>query len=547
MNCFHNNYLISRYTVGLKFFSKRILIRILFITIVVNLNLKAQISPGDLTASHSNLEGMSNCTQCHELGKAVTNAKCLACHSEIKNLIANNEGYHSYSDVKRKDCVNCHSEHHGRNFKIVKFNSDDFNHNKTGYKLTGSHLNVKCTECHQSKFIAKAISKSKRDTYLGLSTECRTCHEDVHESTLGSDCSKCHSTQKFKQAEKFNHNNSRFKLTGSHQKVECNKCHPVEVRNKNTFQKFKGLSFESCRSCHNDVHKGKFGNDCESCHNTSSFHNISRGTFDHDKTNFPLVDKHKTVRCNDCHKTNLSTKIKHDKCTDCHSDFHKGDFRDVSIIRDCNECHSEAGFKPSSFTIEKHASAKFKLTGAHLAVPCQSCHHKTETWHFRNIGNECIECHNNIHSSELSRKYLPDNNCTFCHAADSWKLINFNHSTTNFTLEGKHLNVSCERCHVVITQSGKLIQFASTKQNCESCHNDIHFGQFASENKSNCNNCHGFDNWKPEKFDHEKTKFSLSGAHAKLKCSKCHKVINESGKTFVKYKMEDFRCASCHI
>jgi hypothetical protein len=40
-------------------------------------NLSAQISPGDLSNPHSNLEGISNCTQCHVLGNKQTNEKCL--------------------------------------------------------------------------------------------------------------------------------------------------------------------------------------------------------------------------------------------------------------------------------------------------------------------------------------------------------------------------------------------------------------------------------------------------------------------------------------
>jgi len=56
-----------------------------------------------------------------------------------------------------------------------------------------------------------------------------------------------------------------------------------------------------------------------------------------------------------------------------------------------------------------------------------------------------------------------------------------------------------------------------------------------------------FNNWKPEKFDHEKTKFSLLGAHSKLVCNQCHRLITVEANTFVKYKLEDFKCASCHF
>ena len=69
-----------------------------------------QISPGDLTQAHAHLEGMSNCTQCHDIGSKVSNTKCLDCHKEIKSLVSSNKGYHAHRTVKSKDCFDCHSD-----------------------------------------------------------------------------------------------------------------------------------------------------------------------------------------------------------------------------------------------------------------------------------------------------------------------------------------------------------------------------------------------------------------------------------------------------
>ena len=55
-------------------------------------NIYAQLSPGDLTKAHANLEGLSNCTKCHELGDKVTNTKCLDCHKDINSLISKKYG-----------------------------------------------------------------------------------------------------------------------------------------------------------------------------------------------------------------------------------------------------------------------------------------------------------------------------------------------------------------------------------------------------------------------------------------------------------------------
>lgn len=507
----------------------------------------AQISPGELSNAHKSLEGMSNCTKCHVLGEKVNNSKCLDCHKAVQNLISSGRGYHSSSSVKGQNCWSCHGEHYGRGFKLINFDENKFDHNKAGYTLEGSHKDLDCSKCHQAKFISSSDLKKRKKTYLGLENFCSACHEDSHQKTLGTDCKKCHDTNKFKPAKNFDHNNFKYKLTGSHIKVDCVKCHPRETRNGKDFQKFKDVAFSSCQSCHKDIHQGKFGANCQSCHVTSSFHQINEGTFDHSKTKYPLIGKHRAVRCNDCHKDGISVKPKFEKCVDCHSDYHKGEIALNNSTRDCVDCHNVDGFKPSLFTIEQHKKSAYELSGAHFAVPCQSCHLKEDNWKFKKLGENCIDCHENVHSKELSEKYLPKNNCSSCHETASWRTIKFDHNSTEFKLSGKHADVNCSKCHVKVDENlNKKYLFLSSDKKCESCHNDKHQGQFNEGDESNCQRCHAFNNWKPENFDHNKTRFSLAGAHEKVPCAKCHKPSEKNGQIFIQYKLADFKCASCH-
>ena len=523
------------------------LFKTLFIIIFffVQRNLFPQISPGDLTKAHADLEGLSNCTKCHVLGDQVHNSKCLDCHEEIVELINLRRGYHSSSGVKERNCWSCHSEHHGINFRIINFIPKEFNHNKTGFELSGSHSKPECSSCHTNKFIVNSHLKKRSGTYLGLDKNCVSCHKDFHQETLGNNCSGCHNAEKFKPATGFSHDKADFKLTGSHKVVECIKCHPVEERKGEKFQKFKGVLFSSCSSCHRDVHQGKFGTDCKNCHSENSFHQINQSAFDHNKTNFPLLGKHSSVKCNDCHKTGISNKLKYEKCFYCHSDYHKGEFTGNGIQRDCSVCHNENGYTPSIYTIEKHNQIEFQLTGSHLAVPCAGCHYKNDTWHFKNIGKECINCHNNVHGQEISSKFMGNNNCSGCHNTKGWSTVLFEHNKTGFSLLGKHIEVSCRGCHFreINNETPKEFKFASLKSNCLACHNDYHYGQF---NDSECEKCHTFNNWKPAKFDHNRSRFSLEGAHVKVECSRCHKIVNEKDASFVKYKIENFKCADCH-
>jgi hypothetical protein len=158
-----------------------------------------------------------------------------------------------------------------------------------------------------------------------------------------------------------------------------------------------------------------------------------------------------------------------------------------------------------------------------------------------------INCHYNIHEEELVEKFLPGNNCLGCHNTIGWDTINFKHDQTEFNLSGKHISQTCSSCHYQQTlQNERRLVFKSLQKNCEFCHNDIHAGQFRGDEFSDCTRCHFFENWKPEKFDHEKTKFSLKGGHEKLKCNQCHKIVASVNINFIKYKLEDFKCSACH-
>lgn len=508
----------------------------------------AQISPGELTNAHAQFEGLSNCTKCHVFGEQVTKEKCLDCHLEIKNLINSNSGYHSSRDAKGKNCWTCHNEHHGRNFQIIHFDKKAFDHKKANFELKAKHAKIDCFDCHQAKFIQNPQLKKHKGTFLGLNQSCTSCHEDYHQKALGNDCSSCHDNETFRPAKFFNHNKAKFKLTGKHLDVECQKCHHIELRNETEFQKFKGIAFSSCNSCHKDVHNAKFGSDCEKCHSTASFRIVNQNVFNHDKTDFPLRGKHAKIKCTQCHRGNKTQKLPHQKCNDCHIDYHKGEFTINNLQIDCSQCHTVDGFTPSIFTIEQHNKTKFKLSGSHLAVSCQGCHFKNNRWTFKLSDGRCIDCHKNIHRKEISQKFMGENECEKCHTTESWSSINFNHKLTDFELLGKHNKISCNGCHKILDSltNQKESKFVSINKECINCHEDVHFNQFKVNGKTDCLRCHIFDNWKPEKFNHDNTIFPLIGAHQNVLCSKCHPTMKEGKKNFVKFKLINFKCSDCH-
>jgi nitrate/TMAO reductase-like tetraheme cytochrome c subunit len=295
------------------------------------------------------------------------------------------------------------------------------------------------------------------------------------------------------------------------------------------------------------VHQNKFGNDCRKCHNEFSFTQVTSLTsFNHEKTDFPLRGKHQNLDCKSCHKKSVTQALKHNLCTDCHTDYHEGQLAKNGASPDCNTCHSVNGFSPSNYTIEKHNESNFTLDRAHLATPCFTCHKPQEKWNFTNKGTRCIDCHENIHKAVLAEKYLPNNDCKNCHSTSLWADIEFDHNKTNYKLEGKHGDISCRNCHFSEQNEITVQQFANLSTSCENCHQDVHFKQFEVNKRTECENCHTPHNWEPEKFNHNIARFKLDGEHVGLDCVECHKPTDGLIQNYIVYKFDDITCASCH-
>ena len=526
---------------------KYIILPMILILLMSGCRLSSPISPGELASVHVQLEGTSNCTQCHILGKKVSDEKCLACHTAIGGRIKENKGYHASDEVLKKKCYECHSDHHGRDFDIIHFDTTVFDHNLTGYILKGSHASLFCSSCHKGDFIKDTALLQRDHTYLGLTDQCLNCHQDQHRGMLSSNCFDCHNYKNFSPASLFDHNKVDFTLNGAHALLECDVCHGRIVIDGVELQQFTGLDFENCNACHEDVHQSKFGNNCVSCHSENSFKKIKNlAEFDHGLTDYDLQGRHKNVGCYECHKENCTDPLAHTYCYQCHADPHQGAFIKKGRQQDCKSCHDLDGFLPSSYSISDHDKSSSPLTGAHRSTSCNSCHLIKDELKFKNVGEKCIDCHEDVHDGQISNRYYPENNCAFCHATENWQMVSFQHEATGFELTGQHLKQSCRACHFTSATGHDGQRFSSLHKQCINCHSDVHYGQFTSGGTIDCSRCHAFDNWQASRFDHDRTNFALDGRHRDVACFKCHFEVTESSRTFVKYKIESFRCEDCH-
>jgi nitrate/TMAO reductase-like tetraheme cytochrome c subunit len=520
----------------------------------------AQISPGELSAPHASLEGIGNCTQCHSIGKEISNGNCLNCHTEIKSRMSAKKGFHA--SVGAKECVECHKEHHGRKFTIIRFDRTAFDHTLAGYPLDGKHAALKCEQCHTAgritaKDVQSLTAERKERTFLGLGTACLSCHKDEHRGQLKTDCRQCHVTTAWKPAPKFSHENARFKLTGKHAQVECSHCHKRSSEEGGGTQ-FVRLEFGSCRSCHTDPHKGKFTQECAQCHTTVSWRQVQTASFDHQRTLFPLKGKHAAMKCEQCHPKDPKAKnpsgetgfhiTRFGTCRECHADAHAKQFDARPDKGNCIACHTEQGFAGTTYTMADHERSTFALRGAHRATPCIKCHQdgkvngkSTKQFHWDST-LQCTVCHADVHKGQFKDRMT--NGCETCHTADAWDELKFSHAATKFPLKGKHADIPCIRCHKPVNG---VPQYIGLSMRCADCHDDAHAGQFDAGQGTPCERCHSEKQWKALVFDHNsQSKFALTGKHENVKCSKCHKETVINNKRTVKYKPMEATCADCH-
>jgi len=374
-----------------------------------------------------------------------------------------------------------------------------------------------CDRCH------RPFTKDQQDAL------CNGCHEDVavdikqkqgyhgHVAVQAGECRHCHTEHKGRTAdviqlgtETFNHDATDYTLKGAHATAGCDACH---LHGK----KYRDAPAR-CIACHEetDVHKGDLGEACADCHSERAW---TRPEFDHEKTDFPLLEKHADIDCNSCHVDSRFRQTTRE-CHGCHqlNDVHAGRYG-----QKCSDCHSEKGWDITRFD---HADTGYPLEGKHSTTPCNVCH--TGRLYDDKTPGECIGCHQN--DDKHTRRY--GKQCGSCHTPRGWSKSRYDHSSkTGFPLLGKHVDVSCTACHTSDLHHEKL------DTGCYSCHaiDDVHAGQEGKQ----CAGCHDEHGWGEKiRFDHDMASFPLIGMHAVAPCEECH--ISAS------FRDAASNCHACH-
>lgn len=469
----------------------------------------AQVSPGRLSRAHAELEGNAHCFDCHEKGKGTTDAKCLACHREIRSLVDGERGLHGHE--AKSGCAKCHPDHAGEGFALVdwgKAGREAFDHTRAAYPLDGKHAGRKCEDCHRPDRQVSPVMEllQRRDraaSLLGLERECRSCHKDPHEGRLGATCATCHVTKGWREVpkESFAHEKTRYPLLGLHARVTCEKCHGADP----TYN--ARPVFAACNSCHRDPHaaespSGRKTSACESCHTVDGFAPSTYTVARHEGAAYPLAGAHRRVKCASCHRTApapgdslggrpgaVVLRPRHDRCTSCHEKAHGAQLEARTDHGACESCHRVDAWQPSTFATTEHLATGFGLEGKHLTAKCAACHGPKREGLPPLPGVEllgqarvdldlkamkCADCHQDSHQGRyveaapalagappvtlggMGVEAFAGNRtginapCVACHGYDTFARSRIDlptHARLGFVLEGSHRAVPCFGCH----------------------------------------------------------------------------------------------------
>jgi hypothetical protein len=365
--------------------------------------------------------------------------------------------------------------------------TSDFNHLKTGFPLTGAHINVDCETCHVG------------GVFKGTPTNCVGCHSAGRRVVAP-----------FKPANHLITN------------APCESCHTNTVSFLGARFNHIGVQPNACTTCHNgNMGPGKPSGhvatiaSCDTCHRSSSW--IPAG-FDHLSAVPPV-----SGRCNQCHNGVTATGkyslhlVTSASCDTCHTTgyttFAGLKFNHAGVVPGaCGTCHSGqtagaptqppghipyTGYGCDNCHRTPPATTSFypaTMNHAVISLGCSTCHNGAYISQGVNFGGakakvaghvsttaQCNVCHHDPAYSTFVGGVMDHtgivNNCASCHGTGT------NGAKTK--TPGVHIptNNSCESCHSnsIFTSfpgAGTTMNHAvETAQACTVCHNGSYISQ----------------------------------------------------------------------
>ncbi len=466
-----------------------------------------------------------DCVECHTNPSNYAEFSCTVCHlnpeTDNAHIIVGGYSYNSPA------CLVCHPTGSA---------DDPFDHNLTGFPLTGAHISADCLDCHSNG-------------YSGTPTNCDACHQaDYDQSTnpnhpamgLPIDCESCHTTDPGWSPATFAIHDDYWVIDGAHTAVanDCVICHNGDYNN----------TPNSCAGCHQNDYDQSVNPDhgtlgiptaCDDCHTTNP--DWMPASFDIHDNYYQLNGAHAAISndCAACHNGNYNNTP--NTCMGCHNDDYNSatnpDHQAAQFPTDCLECHSETAWIPSTFD----HNVIYPLNGAHAIIEndCAQCH---INGNYNNTPNTCMGCHDDDYNGTTNPDHQAvqfPTDCTECHTESAWVPSTFDHNVI-YPLNGAHAIIEndCAQCHI----NGN---YNNTPNTCMGCHDDDYNGSTNPDHIANqfpitCEDCHSEIAWIPSTLDHNSF-YPLTGAHIPIEndCALCHIGGN--------YNATPNTCDGCHM
>jgi hypothetical protein len=307
----------------------------------------------------------------------------------------------------------------------------NFDHNTTGFPLTGEHARQDCDTCH------------RQGMFKGTPTQCIACHiagsgrattskPSAHVAT-SAPCEQCHTSTLSWMGARFSH---AAVAPGSC--ASCHNGHTAPGKPTNHV-----MTTASCDTCHRTTawipagfnHANVAPGSCATCHNGSQ----ATGK----PANHPLT----TASCDSCHRTTAWIPA-----TFSHTNVAPGT---------CANCHngSQATGKPANHVM--------------TTASCDACH-RTTAWipatfsHTNVAPGTCANCHNGSQATgKPSGHFVTTRACDACHSTTAWiPVLNYSHTSPYYST---HAGVTCAGCH---TGNSEVIAwpYSTYKPDCAGCH-----------------------------------------------------------------------------
>lgn len=354
-------------------------------------------------------------------------------------------------------------------------NTQNFDHLKTGFALTGAHAQTRCEGCHQNGI------------FKGTPRDCASCHVSGMRFSRGNvvkpqqhlplgpqmTCDLCHNTQSY-TGTKFSHSGV---APGS-----CASCHAAGMASAKPSSHIQTTA--SCDTCHRTNawtpaagfdHTGVAAGTCTTCHGAGKATGKSA-------THMPT-----TLSCDSCHKSFVAwrpTAWNHTQ---------------MAVTGQCASCHTGA-FPPADGRPTNHVP--YAAVAVAAAANCDGCHKGSfATW-----------ANGRFHAN-----FTVTSGCTTCHTGAFMAAVGKPNNATHSTVTG-----NCESCHKTTTSwAGASVDHSgfTTATLCSTCHGSSARGKSATHipTSLNCFSCHNVSpaSWTPTKWNH--TQQVVTAA-----CASCH-------------------------